>query len=159
MPSRSRAREIALQSLYQIEANPGAEQEHLERFFIGRLRAATLVNFARALVEGVRAEQSELDAELDARSQNWRVSRMAATDRAILRIAVFELLHTDVPGPVAVNEAIELARRYGTEASPRFVAGILGRILAERDRGPAEAAQPDALSAEQPGPTSTPTAS
>jgi N utilization substance protein B len=83
---------------------------------------------------------------------------MAATDRAILRIAVFELLHTDVPGPVAVNEAIELARRYGTEASPRFVAGILGRILAERDGGPA-AAQPDALSAGQPGPTSTPTAS
>ena len=57
---------------------------------------------------------------------------MAATDRAILRMAAFELLHTDVPGPVAVNEAIELARRYGTEASPRFVAGILGRMVAER---------------------------
>jgi N utilization substance protein B len=51
----------------------------------------------------------------------------------VLRIAAFELLHTDVPGPVAVNEAIELARRYGTAASPRFVAGILGRLLADRD--------------------------
>ena len=139
MPSRSRAREVALQSLYQLEANPSTEQEQLERlqqverFLKGRLRAAPLVNFARSLVEGVQAEQAALDAELDARSQNWRVSRMAATDRAVLRLAVFELLHTDAPGPGVVDEAIELARRYGTEASPRFVAGILGRLLAERD--------------------------
>jgi len=159
MPSRSRAREVAVQSLYQIEANPGTEQEleeravHLERFLKGRLRAASLVNFARALVEGVRAEQAALDAELDARSQNWRVSRMAATDRAILRIAAFELLHTDVPGPVAVDEAIELARRYGTEASPRFVAGILGRLLAERDGVPVAE-----LPAAEQGPDHTPTA-
>jgi transcription antitermination protein NusB len=138
MPSRSRAREVALQSLYQFEANPGTEQEHLERFLKGRLRAAPLVDFARSLVEGVHAEQASLDAELDARSQNWRVARMAATDRAVLRLAAFELLHTDVPGPVAVNEAIELARRYGTEASPRFVAGILGRLLSERDGVPAD---------------------
>jgi N utilization substance protein B len=89
-------------------------------------------------VEGVQAEQAALDAELDSRSQNWRVARMAATDRAVLRLAAFELLHTDVPGPVAVNEAIELARRYGTEASPRFVAGILGKLLAERDGVPAD---------------------
>jgi transcription antitermination protein NusB len=144
MPSRSRAREVALQSLYQLEANPSTEQEQLERlqqverFLKGRLRAAPLVNFARSLVEGVQAEQAALDAELDARSQNWRVSRMAATDRAVLRLAVFELLHTDAPGPVVVDEAIELARRYGTEASPRFVAGILGRLLAERDGVPAD---------------------
>ena len=68
---------------------------------------------------------------------------MAATDRAVLRLAAFELLHTDVPGPVAVNEAIELARRYGTEASPRFVAGILGRLLADRDGVPADDAPAD----------------
>jgi N utilization substance protein B len=142
MPSRSRAREVALQSLYQIEANPGADDlerlQHRERFLKGRLRAASLVDFARSLVEGVQAEQAALDAELDSRSQNWRVARMAATDRAVLRLAAFELLHTDVPGPVAVNEAIELARRYGTEASPRFVAGILGKLLAERDGAPAD---------------------
>lgn len=159
MPSRSRAREVAVQSLYQIEANPGTEQElqeravHLERFLKGRLRATPLVNFARSLVEGVQAEQAALDAELDARSQNWRVSRMAATDRAILRMAAFELLHTDVPGPVAVDEAIELARRYGTEASPRFVAGILGRLLAERDGVPVAE-----LPAAEQGPDHTPAA-
>jgi len=149
MPSRSRAREVALQSLYQLEANPGAE--HLERFLAGRLRAAPLIDFARLLIEGVQAEQTAIDAELDSRAVNWRVSRMAATDRAILRLAVFELLHTDVPGPVVVNEAIELARRYGTDASPKFVAGILGRVLAERDGLPGGGA-------DQPGPSHTPAA-
>ena len=134
MSSRSRAREIALQALYQIEANPVAAPEHLDRFLAGRLRVQPLVDFAKALVEGVQQEQVSLDATLDGLAHNWRVARMAATDRAVLRIAVFELLHTDVPGPVAVNEAIELARRYGTEASPRFVAGILGKVLADRDR-------------------------
>lgn len=133
MPSRRRAREVALQSLYQIEVNPAVDVSQLGGFLVGRLRAAPLVDFARRIVEGVLAERAALDAELDARSQNWRVSRMAATDRAVLRIAAFELLHTDVPGAVAVNEAIELARRYGTASSPRFVAGILGRMLADRD--------------------------
>lgn len=141
MPSRSRAREVAVQSLYQFEANPGTHPEHLERFLKGRLRAVPLVDFARSLVEGVQAEQAAIDTHLDSLSQNWRVARMAATDRAVLRMAAFELLHTDVPGPAVVNEAIELARRYGTEASPRFVAGILGRLLADRDGAPAEGNQ------------------
>jgi N utilization substance protein B len=133
MSSRRRAREIALQSLYQVEVNPAVGMPQLEGFLVGRLRAPTLVEFARTIVAGVLAERADLDAALDARSENWRVSRMAATDRAVLRIAAYELLHTDVPGPAAINEAIELARRYGTAASPRFVAGILGRLLADRD--------------------------
>ncbi|MFM1997366.1 MAG: hypothetical protein RLZZ111_1753 [Planctomycetota bacterium] len=137
MSTRRRAREVALQALYQLEANP--DQQHLDRFLIGRLRFPPLVAFARDLVDGVQAERAALDAELESRALRWRVSRMAATDRAILRIAVYELLHTDVPGPVAVNEAIDLARRYGSEESPRFVAGLLGRILADRDGTPADA--------------------
>jgi N utilization substance protein B len=137
MSTRRRAREVALQALYQLEANP--DQQSLDRFLIGRLRFPPLVAFARELVDGVQAERAKLDAELESRAARWRVSRMAATDRAILRIAVYELLHTDVPGPVAVNEAIELARRYGSEDSPRFVAGILGRVLADRDGTPADA--------------------
>jgi len=129
MSRRSRAREVALQSLYQVEVNAGVDPRDRERFHKGRLRSAALVAFANLLVDGVRERQAEIDALLDARSANWRVSRMAATDRAVLRIAAFELLHTDTPGPVVVDEAIELARRYGGEQSPRFVAGILGRLL------------------------------
>ena len=133
MPTRRRAREVALQSLYQLEVNP--EMDGLDRFLAGRLGAGPLVAFARGLVDGVSARRTTLDEALDARSDNWRLSRMAATDRAVLRLAAYELLHTDTPGPAVVNEAIELARRYGTDASPRFVAGILGRLLADRDAG------------------------
>ena len=128
MSRRSRAREVALQSLYQGELN-AVEARARARFHKGRLKSAELVAFADELVDGVRSHQAEIDALLDARSTNWRLSRMAATDRAVLRIAAFELLHTDTPGPVVVDEAIELARRYGSQDSPTFVAGILGAIL------------------------------
>ena len=132
MPRRSRAREVALQSLYQREVNPDTIPENQERFLTARLRSPTLVAFSKSLLEGVSRYREEIDTLLDARSENWRVARMASTDRAILRIAAFELLHTDVPGAVAVDEAIELAKRYGTDASSKFVAGILGRMLADR---------------------------
>ena len=132
MPRRSRAREVALQALYQREVNPDTNAENQERFLTARLRSPPLVAYSKSLLEGVSRYREEIDALLDARSENWRVARMASTDRAILRIAAFELLHTDVPGAVAVDEAIELAKRYGTDASSKFVAGILGRMLADR---------------------------
>ncbi len=128
MSRRSPAREVALQSLYQGELNI-IDPRDRARFHKGRLKSAELVVFADTLVDGVRDHQVEIDALLDARSTNWRLSRMAATDRAVLRIAAFELLHTDTPGPVVVDEAIQLARRYGSQDSPTFVAGILGAIL------------------------------
>jgi transcription antitermination protein NusB len=136
MSRRSRAREVALQSLYQAEVNAAVDPRDRARFHKGRLRSGPLVEFADLLVDGVRERQTEIDAVIDGTSVNWRVSRMAATDRAVLRIAVFEILHTDTPGPVVVDEAIELARRYGGEASPTFVAGILGHVLAGRDGRP-----------------------
>lgn len=133
MSRRSRAREIAVQALYQYELHPGAEAADIDRFLAGRLRLPGLITFAKQLVDGVRGQQADLDARLDAQARHWRVTRMAATDRTILRVAVFEMLHTDTPGAVAVDEAIELAKRYGSEASGRFVAGILGAILAARE--------------------------
>jgi N utilization substance protein B len=139
MSRRSRAREVALQSLYQAELNAGVDPRDRARFHKGRLRSTPLIEFADALVEGVTRHAAALDALLDARSENWRLTRMAATDRTVLRIAAFELMHTDTPGPVVVDEAIELARRYGSAASPRFVAGILGRLLADREAGTAVA--------------------
>lgn len=139
MSRRSRAREVALQSLYQAELNAGVDPRDRARFHKGRLRSAPLIEFADALVEGVTRHTAGLDALLDARSENWRLTRMAATDRTVLRIAAFELMHTDTPGPVVVDEAIELARRYGSAASPRFVAGILGRLLSDREAGTAVA--------------------
>jgi transcription antitermination protein NusB len=132
MSRRSRAREIAMQALYQVEMNPAADPAAVARFLVGRLRQPVLIRFAQGLVEGVRRHVGELDAALDSRADNWRVSRMAATDRTILRIAVYEMLHTDTPPAVVTDEAIELAKRYGTASSGRFVAGILGRLMADR---------------------------
>ena len=136
MSRRSRAREVALQSLYQLdltgEETPGPERlAGLHRFHRGRLRSTPLVAFADALVEGVLAHRAELDGLIERRAEHWRLARMAATDRTVLRIAAFELAHSDTPPAVAADEAIELARRYGGEHSPRFVAGIVGRLVSD----------------------------
>ncbi len=142
MSRRSRAREVALQSLFQLDLSaeiaPGADRlESLRRFHRGRLKSTPLVTFANSLVDGVLAHRESIDEILDRRSEHWRLSRMAGTDRTILRIAAFELLHTDTPPAVVADEAIELARRYGGAESPRFVAGILGRLVSDAAAGQA----------------------
>ncbi len=109
----------------------------LHRFHRGRLKSSPLVTFADSLVEGVLAYRDAIDELLDQRSEHWRLSRMATTDRTVLRIAAFELLHTDTPPAVVADEAIELARRYGGAESPRFVSGILGRLVADVAAGQA----------------------
>lgn len=132
MSRRSRAREVALQILFERDLNPTGAAADRRKFLQGRLRSAALVAFAESLLAGVERHRAEIDGVLESQSRNWRVARMAATDRAVLRLAVFELRHSDTPGPVVVDEAIDLARRYGNDASPRFVAGVLGGLLAGR---------------------------
>lgn len=136
MRRRSRAREVAMQVLYEADLNPGVAAEGRERFLTDRLRSAPLIAFAASLIAGVERRREEIDGLLEARSRNWRVARMAITDRSVLRIAMHELLDTETPGAVVVDEAIELARRYGNEESPRFVAGILGAVLADLSATP-----------------------
>lgn len=85
---------------------------------------------ARRLVEGTLAHREEIDTLIQAQAENWRLERMPAVDRNILRLAVFEMLHeSEVPKLVVVNEAIELAKRYGSESSGRFVNGLLDGLL------------------------------
>ena len=134
MSTRRRAREVALQVLYQFDFNPTAATAELQRFLQIRLRLRELVNFAEALVTGVTTGRERVDQLLDERSEHWRISRMAATDRAVLRLAIYELACSETPGAVIVDEAIELARRYGAADSPAFVSGILGRCLADREQ-------------------------
>jgi N utilization substance protein B len=134
MSTRRRAREVALQVLYQFDFNPTAAAADLHRFLEVRLRLPGVVGFAEALVTGVTTERERIDQLLDERSEHWRVSRMAATDRAVLRLAIYELACSETPGAVIVDEAIELARRYGAAGSPAFVSGILGRCLTDREQ-------------------------
>lgn len=130
--TRTRAREIAFQALYQLDLNPDAAAEDIRRFIAARLHGGPLVGFAEGIVRGVGEARAEIDAFLGERAERWRVTRMAVTDRAILRLAAWELLHSDTPPAVVADEAIELAKRYGGEHSGTFVAGIVGRIIADR---------------------------
>ncbi len=127
MTRRTRAREIALQLLVWHDANPSTASAAAEGFIRDRLRDPTNEPLARRLFAGVVARQGEIDALLASAAENWRLSRMAAVDRNVLRLAVFEMLDSSDPSPPAViiNEAIELARRYGSADSPAFVNGVL----------------------------------
>ncbi|MEN6451204.1 MAG: transcription antitermination factor NusB [Thermoguttaceae bacterium] len=133
MSRRSRAREIAFQVLYQDDLNPRGNPAEGDEFIDRRLRGEQLRTFARMLVAGVRRSRAELDERIEKIAANWSLKRMAATDRNVLRLGAFELLHTDTPPRVAIDEAVELAKRYGSAQSSQFVNGILDRIMHSND--------------------------
>ena len=154
--SRHRAREVALQTLYAIDveslrremrareaaagdrgecaarAGEVADSKSPEAVFAGvaaHFEAPPGAReFAWALISEVCARGRSLDALIAARARNWRLSRMAAVDRNILRLGTYELAHTDTPAAVVMDEAVELARRFGSDASPAFVNGILDAL-------------------------------
>lgn len=128
---RTRARERALQALYQIDVAASDIDEALARFWRNFEPAERDVQeLAEQLVRGVHRERRAIDERIEAASTNWRVDRMARVDRNALRLAVFELLQTDVPVKVVINEAIELGKKFGSESSGAFVNGVLDRIAA-----------------------------
>ena len=96
------------------------------------MKTGELVEFAQSLILGVRRNQGELDAMLDDTASNWSLKRMAATDRNVLRLGAFEILYTETPGRVVINEAVELAKRYGSKQSAQFVNGVLDGLLPDK---------------------------
>jgi len=133
MARRSRAREVVLQILYQDDLNPQTDLSVTQSFLAGRLQNETeLIEFARSLLSGVRRNRIELDELLNEVADNWSLERMATTDRNVLRLGAFEILYTSTPGRVAINEAVELAKRFGAKQSAQFVNGILDRFLQKR---------------------------
>lgn len=129
MSRRSRAREIALQALFQEDLNPENSLSNLGAFLAARLQDDEQREFAKQLVLGVKRNQAELDALVAEKAEHWSVSRMPATDRNLLRLGAFEIRFMDTPDRVAINEAVELAKRYGTANSPQFVNGILDKLI------------------------------
>lgn len=137
-------REIAVQSLYQMEMNEvdsaeavsmllseAAEENETERVIGDEAKVKEIV---LELVNGSWAAKEDIDAVLTHYLKGWQVSRLSRVDRQILRLAAYELaFREDVPGKVAVNEAIELAKHFGTDESGKFVNGVLGRMLQEVD--------------------------
>ncbi|MEQ1825511.1 MAG: transcription antitermination factor NusB [Pirellula sp.] len=132
MTTRRRAREIALQVLYEEDINPLRDLAVADEFVAKRmLHNKPLVAFAQQLLAGVRTHRDDLDTMLTGHAANWSIKRMTTIDRNILRMASFEMVYGEVPGRVAINEAIELAKRYGSKNSGQFVNGILDRVLRE----------------------------
>lgn len=152
---RHTAREMAVQMLYQYDLGGGTLAQVFHHFDVAaylvregeeekpvgaredpekvRRRIHEAFDHARELVEGAAAHRDEIDQLIRSQADNWRLERMPAVDRNILRLAVYELLHQpDVPKLVVLDEAIELAKKYGSEQSSRFVNGLLDGLLKQR---------------------------
>src|SRR4029077_1616719 len=134
MARRTRAREVALQVLYQDDLNPEHNPADDEGFVRNRLQGPELVEFASSLIAGVRGNRRELDHVLSQTADHWSLERMAATDRNVLRLGAYEILYSETPDRVAINEAVELAKRFGSKQSAQFVNGILDRLLAGHEK-------------------------
>ena len=94
-----------------------------------RLGSGDLLEFARELVAGVRRNRKEMDEVIERTAENWSLKRMTGTDRNVLRLGAYEVLYADTPDRVAIDEAVELAKRFGTAQSAQFVNGILDRLM------------------------------
>lgn len=129
MARRSRAREVAVQLLFQRDHNPTVDRPSIDRFVMNRLRDPGLEAFCLGLYDGVVDHQVDIDERLTAAAENWRLARMSTVDRNILRLGAYELLYSfETPPAVALDEAITLARRLGTKESPSFVNGVLDKL-------------------------------
>lgn len=135
MSRRSRAREIALQALYQRDQNKTMTNEDARQFLARRLAEPNLLELGTALYLGTTQYLKDIDTRLQEVADNWSVERMAVVDRNVLRLGIYELYHgPETPFKVVLDEAIELAKRYGSEESPAFVNGILDKIASEKNK-------------------------
>lgn len=140
--TRRRAREWAVQLLFQLDFNPA---ETLDPVFAAFWQEAQpesreAMDFTERLVRGTTENRADIDATLARYAQNWDVVRMGAVERAALRMAIYEMLHcTDIPPVVSINEAVDVAKYFSTTESGKFVNGILDRIRSTLDRPAREA--------------------
>ncbi len=126
---RRKSREYALQVLYAIDLNPTPVDEFFQSFWELNKSRPEIMDYSMGLVHGTVDKKKEIDALISKHSSNWKVARMAVTDRNILRLATYELMEEPgVPAKVIINEAIEIARKFGTTDSATFVNGVLDSI-------------------------------
>lgn len=136
MRKRTKAREYALQILYQVDLTRTDAATSIQEFWVYRNAPQEIQAFATQLARGALSRLAELDRMIASHANNWEISRMAVVDRNILRLGAYELLYADdVPPKVCLNEAVELAKRFGDEESSKFVNGILDTIHKTYARG------------------------
>jgi transcription antitermination protein NusB len=154
MTRQRRLRELALRVLYGVEAGREDAAVVIEELLSGEAVAAegdengetpelseTERESLRRLVQGVVEQREELDGIIARLASRWRLDRIAAVDRNVLRLALYEIIYRpETPHSIVINEAVELAKRYSTADSGKFVNGILGTFVRSRDAGPADSA-------------------
>lgn len=118
-----------MQALCQCDAHEDESDELLQEFLIAREAAPNARTYATKIVAAFRATRDEIDAKIVAVTKNWDLSRISTVERNILRVAAIEMSATLVPPKVAINEAIEIGREFGGEATPRFINGVLDGLL------------------------------
>ncbi len=136
MGSRRKARECALQMLFAADISDARVDDVVRLFWsdlAGPETEESARDFATRLAVGTLAHLTELDERIRSRAEHWRISRMAIVDRNILRLAVFEFLHEPTPRTVAINEALEIARRFSTYEATQFINGILDAVKRDLD--------------------------
>jgi N utilization substance protein B len=137
MGMRRKAREVALQALYQEELLEQGKPLSFEQFCSHFQVNKKAIPYAWTLLVGIREKEKEIDQRISIHAENWRLERMSVIDRNILRLAVFELIYqNDIPASVAINEAVEIAKRYSTDDSGPFINGILDAMAKEGSAGP-----------------------
>jgi len=130
LTTRRQARVVALQTLYEVDSVGHEPSLVLDRLIDEAGLPPSGEQFARDLVNGVVANRDELDRIITEYASSWPVDQIAAVDRSVLRLAIYELTFSrEVPPKVAINEAIELAKVFGSESSPKFVNGVLGSVV------------------------------
>ncbi len=135
MGYRRQARELALQFLYGYEFHREDREKALEEFRADRSRPEPARRFAGELVGGVLEHLEELDRLIAGHARHWKLDRLALVDKQILRLALYELYYRDdIPAPVTINEAVEIAKTFSTPEAGRFVNGILDRIREELEK-------------------------
>jgi transcription antitermination factor NusB len=159
MRKRTQARELALQLLYQVDLLRGKlTRDEEDRFLTDHAEGFEVRAYARALADGVAENRPAIDAAIDDVAKNWELGRMAVIDRNVLRMGIFELLYRpDIPPKVAINEAVDLAKKYSTKNSSAFVNGILDKIMEiAGKREPAPGGAPRTPAPPPPPPASEP---
>ncbi len=133
--SRHKAREIAIQALYEIDHTGHKTEEVVSHLLSEKVLDEEHAAFARELITGVLEHKADIDEKITTFAKVWPLPQMSPIDRSILRLAIFEvLIDNEVPVKVAINEAIELAKTFGSESSPKFINGVLGSVSALTNR-------------------------
>ena len=144
MGTRRRARELAMQALFYMDASRSNSPQMLERFCENFTPSQKVRPFFIKLVTGVLEAKPQIDTLIERFSKNWRVHRMSGVDRNIMRVAIFEMLFCpDIPPKVSINEAIDVGKKFGTEESGAFINGIIDSIRIAIESGEISIEQPE----------------